>query len=58
MSPMVSMSRRTSTPGVFAGTTNMVARFLAGASGSVTAMTMRKSATEPFEVNHLCPLIT
>src|ERR1700729_2116999 len=27
-------------------------------SGLVTAMTMRKSATEPLEVNHLWPLIT
>ena len=27
-------------------------------SGLVTAMTMRKSATDPFVVNHLCPLMT
>ena len=27
-------------------------------SGLVTAMTIRKSATDPLEVNHLCPLIT
>ena len=55
---MVGMSRTTSTPGVVTGTTNIDARRRGAASGSVTAMRMRKSATEPFDVNHLCPLIT
>jgi hypothetical protein len=46
------------TPGVSVGTTNIDARRRGGPSGLVTAMTMRKSATDPFDVNHLCPLIT
>ena len=37
---------------------NIEARLWGRASGSVTAMTMRKSAIEPLEVNHLWPLIT
>ena len=45
-------------PGVSAGTMNIVARWWGRASGSVTAITIRKSAIEPFEVNHLCPVIT
>ena len=46
------------TPGVSVSTTNIEARLCGRASGSVTAMTMRKSAIEPLEVNHLWPLIT
>ena len=45
-------------PGVSAGTMNIEARWCGGASGSVTAMTIRKSATEPLEENHLWPSIT
>jgi hypothetical protein len=37
---------------------NIEARWWRGAAGSVTAMTMRKSATEPFEENHLWPSMT
>ena len=46
------------TPGVSAGTMNIEARSCGAASGSVTAITIRKSAIDPFEVNHLCPLRT
>src|SRR4051794_39618892 len=37
---------------------NIDARWCGRASGSVTAMTMRKSAIDPFEENHLWPLMT
>ena len=46
------------TPGVSAGTMNIDARWCGRASGSVTAMTMRKSAIEAFEENHLWPSMT
>ena len=46
------------TPGASTGTMNIEARRCGGASGSVTAMTIRKSAIEPLEVNHLWPLST
>ena len=51
-------SRITLTPGVSASTTNIDARWCGRASGSVTAITIRKSAIEPFEENHLWPSIT
>ena len=47
-----------STPGVSTGTMNIEARCEGRASGSVTAITIRKSAIEPLEVNHLRPSIT
>ena len=53
---MVGTSRRISTPGVSAGTTNIEARCDGRAPGSVTAITIRKSAIDPFEENHLRPL--
>ncbi len=37
---------------------NIDARWCGRASGSVTAITIRKSAIEPFDENHLWPLIT
>ena len=40
------------------GTMNIDARSCGAASGSVTAMTIRKSAIDPFEVNHLWPFRT
>ena len=46
------------TPGVSTGTMNIEARRWRGASGSVTAMTIRKSARDALELNHLCPLMT
>jgi hypothetical protein len=46
------------TPGASTGTTNIEARRCGGASGSVTAITIRKSAIEPLDVNHLCPSST
>ena len=55
---MVGMSRRMSTPGVSAGTRNIEARWCGRASGSVTAITIRKSATEALLENHLWPVIT
>ena len=36
----------------------MDARCAGRASGSVTAITIKKSAIEPFDENHLCPSIT
>jgi hypothetical protein len=54
----VATSRTISTPGVSTSTTNIEARWYLRASGSVTAMTMRKSAIEPLEENHLWPLMT
>ncbi len=52
------MSRTMFTPGVSAGTMIIDARWCGRASGSVTAMTMRKSAIDPFVENHLWPLMT
>ena len=52
------MSRTIVTPGVSAGTSSIDARWYLCASGSVTAMTIRKSATEALEENHLWPLMT
>src|SRR3954464_14249845 len=52
------MSRTIVTPGVSAGTISIDARWYLWASGSVTAMTIRKSATEALDENHLCPLMT
>src|SRR6476619_5916969 len=46
------------TPGVSASTRNIDARWWGRASGSVTAMTMRKSAIDALEENHLRPLMT
>ena len=51
-------SRTILTPGVSASTTSIEARWCGRASGSVTAITIRKSAIEPLEENHLWPLIT
>src|SRR3954452_17699359 len=55
---IVPMSRTMFTPGVSAGTMIIEARWCGRASGSVTAMTIRKSAIEPFVENHLWPLMT
>src|SRR5215218_2365755 len=55
---MVGMSRTIVTPGVSAGTISIDARWYLCASGSVTAMTIRKSATEALDENHLWPLMT
>src|SRR6185437_9859610 len=52
------MSRTTSTPGVSTGTMIIEEPWYGETSGSVTHMTMRKSATDAFELNHLWPLIT
>ena len=52
------MSRRICTPGVPTGTISIDARWYFCASGSVTAITIRKSATDAFEENHLRPLMT
>ena len=49
---------RSWTPGVSTGTMNIEARWEGRASGSVTAIRIRKSAIEPLEVNHLRPSIT
>ena len=46
------------TPGVSTSTMNIEARWCGRASGSVTAITIRKSAIDAFEENHLRPLIT
>jgi hypothetical protein len=46
------------TPGVSAPTISIEARWCGRASGSVTAITIRKSAIDPLEVNHLRPLMT
>ena len=55
---IVATSRRMFTPGVSIGTMNIVARWCGRASGSVTAITIRKSAIEAFEENHLWPVMT
>ena len=55
---MVATSLRISTPGVSTGTMIMDDPEYGCTSGLVTAMTIRKSATEPLLVNHLWPLIT
>ena len=46
------------TPGVSTSTRNIDARWCGRASGSVTAITIRKSAIEPLVENHLWPLMT
>ena len=51
-------SRTMLTPAVSASTINIEARWWGRASGSVTAITIRKSAIEPLVENHLRPLIT
>ena len=55
---IVATSRTIVTPGVSAGTMNIDARWYLCASGSVTAITIRKSAIEALEENHLWPLMT
>jgi hypothetical protein len=55
---MVGTSRTMSTPGVSVSTTNIEARWYLCASGSVTAITIRKSAIDALLENHLWPLIT
>src|SRR5579863_10147025 len=47
-----------STPGVSVGTMIIELPWYGWMSGLVTAITTKKSATEPFELNHLWPLIT
>ena len=47
-----------STPGVPTGTTIIDDPWYGWTSGLVTAITIRKSATDPLDVNHLCPLMT
>src|SRR3984893_474566 len=47
-----------STPGVPTGTMIIDDPWYGWTSGLVTAITIRKSATDPLLVNHLCPLIT
>ena len=56
--PSSATSRTMFTPGVSAGTMIIDARWCGRASGSVTAMTIRKSAIDPFDENHLWPLMT
>ena len=46
------------TPGASASMISIEARWCGLASGSVTAITIRKSAIEPLDENHLRPLIT
>ena len=46
------------TPGVSVGTTNIDIRWCVGASGSVTAITIRNDAKRACEENHFSPLIT
>ena len=55
---MVATSRTMSTPGVSAGTMIIDDPWYGWTSGLVTAITIRKSATDPLDVNHLCPLMT
>ena len=55
---IVATSRTMSTPSASAGTRSIEARWCGRASGSVTTMTMRKSATEAFVENHLWPSMT
>ena len=50
---MLGTSRTMSTPGVSVGTTIIDEPSYGGTSGSVTAMTIRKSATDAFDENHL-----
>ena len=57
-SSMVDTSRTMSTPGVSTGTMIIDDPEYGCTSGLVTAITIRKSATDPLDVNHLCPLIT
>src|SRR3984957_15113088 len=56
-SSMVDTSRTMSTPGADTGTMIMDEPEYGCTSGLVTAITIKKSATDPLEVNHLCPLI-
>lgn len=53
--PIVDTSRKISTTGVVRGTTNIDVRRCGSASVSVIAITIRMSAIEPFEANHLRP---
>src|SRR2546423_1920089 len=55
---MVGMLRTRFRPGASLGTMIMDARSYGPASGSVTTIAIRKSATIPFDVNHLWPLMT
>ena len=55
---MVDTSRTMSTPGVSTGTMIIDEPEYGCTSGLVTAITIRKSATDPLDVNHLCPLMT
>ena len=55
---MFGTSRTMFTPGASTGTMNIEARRCGFSSGSVTAMTTRKSAIDPFDVYHLCPVST
>ena len=57
-SDMTGTSRTIFRPGDLVGTMNIDDPLNGCASGSVTAMVIRKSAREPFEVNHLWPSIT
>src|SRR5437867_6891022 len=52
------MSRRMLTPGVSASTRIIEHPWYGWTSGLVTHMTMRKSAMEPFDENHLWPFMT
>ena len=52
------IGRTTSTPGVSAGTMICEARECAGASGSLTAITIPNAAPSAPDENHLCPSIT
>ena len=52
------MSRTTSTPGVSVGTMIIEIPWRGCTSGFVTHINSKKSATDPCDVNHLCPLIT
>ena len=45
-------------PGVSPGTTNIECRSYGGASGSVTAITIRNDAIDANDENHFSPLIT
>ena len=55
---IVGTSRTIVTPGLSVSTMNADARWCGSAFGSVTPITIRKSARDPFVVNHLRPLIT
>ncbi|CAB5005975.1 unannotated protein [freshwater metagenome] len=55
---MFGTSRTMFTPGVAFGTMIMELPWYACTSGLVTTITMRKSAFDPCDVNHLWPLTT